>query len=311
MATPGAQRRYARDEQHDADGWRRPDERSREPDPRERDRRDAFDRGLHLPRGRDREIVYDARDRAYTLRGSESHTLATVGAFRVVSAGDLRDHLGRSADPRSSDLRHLREQRLIDTVRVDGRRDVAVVLTDRGLELLEHHRRDRDRDEEPHQEFYAGLRRERELEHDVQVYEAYLSVLERLDARDVEIERVRLDYELKRDYQEWLHERDRDGSGQPNRDAREIERWALEHDLPYFDGHVHFPDLRIDYLEPDGRRGHEHVEVTTLHYRGAHAAAVARSGFTRHRGTSVRLGGAGGRRGGRSGPRGPAEDLLR
>lgn len=31
-------------------------------------------------------------DRAYTMRGSEVRTLATVGAFRVVSSGDLRDH---------------------------------------------------------------------------------------------------------------------------------------------------------------------------------------------------------------------------
>ena len=67
---------------------------------RDRDPRDAFTRGLSLPRGREREIVRD-RDRAYTLRGSESRTLATVGAFRVVSSRDLRDHHDRPADPRS------------------------------------------------------------------------------------------------------------------------------------------------------------------------------------------------------------------
>ena len=46
-----------------------------------------FTRGLDLPRDREREVVYDSRDQAYTLRGSESRTLATVGAFRVVSIG--------------------------------------------------------------------------------------------------------------------------------------------------------------------------------------------------------------------------------
>ena len=51
---------------------------------RERDPRDVFTRELDLPQGREREIVRD-RDREYTLRGSESRTLATVGAFRVVS----------------------------------------------------------------------------------------------------------------------------------------------------------------------------------------------------------------------------------
>jgi hypothetical protein len=74
---------------------------------RDRDPRDTFTRDLKLPRGRERETV---RDREYALRGSESRTLATVGAFRVVSSRDLRDHHDAPANPRSGDLRHLREQ---------------------------------------------------------------------------------------------------------------------------------------------------------------------------------------------------------
>ena len=64
-------------------------ERDRDNDPRE-----VFTRGLNLPRGPEREIVRD-RDREYTLRGSETRTLATVGAFRVVSSRDLRDRRDR------------------------------------------------------------------------------------------------------------------------------------------------------------------------------------------------------------------------
>jgi hypothetical protein len=223
-------------------------ERDRGGRERGRDPRDTFTRSLHPPGGLDRERVLE-RDREYTLRGSETRTLATVGAFRVVSSRHLRDHHDRASDPRGGDLRHLREQGLIDTGRLDGRRDVAVVLTDRGHDLLEHHR---DRDADTRQEFYAGLRRARELEHDVQVYNAFLSVVERLDAREAHIDRIVLDYELKREYQQWLHERDRDRDdydGHPDRDAREIEAWALEHELPYFDERVHFPDLRIEYEE--------------------------------------------------------------
>jgi len=44
---------------------------------RDRDPRGAFRRDLNLPRRHEREIVRD-RDREYTLRGSESRTLATV-----------------------------------------------------------------------------------------------------------------------------------------------------------------------------------------------------------------------------------------
>ena len=62
------------------------------------DPRDAFVDKLDLPRGTDREMVLH-RDREYTLRDSESRTLSIVGAFRVVSSRDLRDHDGQPLDP--------------------------------------------------------------------------------------------------------------------------------------------------------------------------------------------------------------------
>jgi hypothetical protein len=99
----------------------------------------VFARHVDLPRGPERERVRD-RDRTYTLRGSESRTLATVGAFRVVSTCDLRDHDGSRANLRSGDLRHLREQGLIETAREPGYRDHAVALTKAGHSLLERHR---------------------------------------------------------------------------------------------------------------------------------------------------------------------------
>jgi len=321
---PTGQRRGGSDDGRDWDDWRQPeiardrhDEASdlgRGPgdsrqsrgdhhgnDPRDdarwhdRDRgydpRDVFTRHLELPRGREREIVRD-RDREYRLRGSESRTLATVGAFRVVSSRDLRDLHDRPADPRSGDVRHLREQGLVETTRVPGSRDYAVSLTKDGRSLLESHRA---RDGEGSQTFYAGVKRERELEHDVQVYRAFEREAERLEERGARIDRVILDYELKRDYQKWLHERDRDRDdydGHPDREPHEIEEWTREHDLPYFDQHVHFPDVRIEYEDADGRWDHVDVEVVTVHYRGAHGSAAARSGFSCYSGSSARVGGA-------------------
>jgi hypothetical protein len=60
---------------------------------RDRDPRDAFVEGLDLPRGLEREIVVDDRDRTYELNGEDSRTLATVGAFRGVRESDLRELL--------------------------------------------------------------------------------------------------------------------------------------------------------------------------------------------------------------------------
>ena len=285
-----------RDEHVDDDPRRdegRHDERDRDSHDRDDERggndpRDVFTRDLDLPRGPDRELVHD-RDRDYSLNGTESRTLATVGAFRVVSERDLRDGRDRESALRETNLRHLKDHGLIDRVSLDGR-DLAVVLTDRGRELLERHQRSRDH----RQAFYSGADKPRERSHDAQVYRACLQAADRLRERDARILRVELDRELKRDYQRFLQERNRDRSdsdGRPGRDAHEIEEWAREHDLPYFDDSVHFPDLRIEY-ELDGHLRHEDIEVVTANYRGAHATSRGRSGFTCYGSRSGRSGGS-------------------
>jgi DNA-binding MarR family transcriptional regulator len=289
--------------------------RSRGPggDPREakRDPRDVVTRDLELPRGRDRHRIL-MRHETVDLRESELRTLATVGAFRVVPASDLRDHDGRSLRASAGDLRHLRESGLVRTIpHLMGRRTTSLVtLTERGREVLEALRRDTRN--QPSQAFYHGLTKPRELSHDAHVYRAYLRAAERVIARGGQVRRVFLDHELKREYQRFLQaaNRGRRGStGQPLRDQEVIERWAQLHDLPYLDGHVHFPDVRIEYEDRDGRSRVEDVEVETPHYRGAHAAAKARGGFTRFRTAGGRAGG-GSSRG--SAPFDPhhAEDLL-
>jgi len=92
---------------------------------------------------------------------------------------------------------------------------------------------------------------------------------------------VILEQDLTREYQEFLQEHNHnrsDSDGRPGRDENEIRDWACEHDLPYFDDHVHFPDYRIEY-EVDGRELHQDVELFTPHYRGAHAANLGKTGF--------------------------------
>ena len=293
-----------RDEENPRD--RDEDSCHRDRDPRERDAddpRDVFLDGLELPRGPEREIVLDG-DHRYELNSEDSRTLATVGAFRVVAEGDLRDPRDESGGTREPDLRHLRDEGLTQFVRLDSH-ERAVTLTERGRHLLEAHRRDRDDARE--QAFYAGVNRPRELSHDVQVYRAYLREEERLRDGGADVHRVVLEQELKREYQEWLQEPNRgrpDSDGRLDRDARDIEEWAREHDLPYFDDSVHFPDFRIEY-ELRGHDEHEDVEVVTENYRGAHAASVARSGFR-----CYGRGGGSGRSGGRGFDPRVAEDFV-
>ena len=239
------------------------------------DPRGVFLHDLELPDGRERELVHE-RDRDYTLNGSESRTLATVGAFRVVAERDLRDQRDEKCD-----LRQLEKQGLIQRVPLD-QRDRAVTLTRQGRELLEHHR---NASPSHRQAFYAGADRARERTHDTQVYRAYLREAAKLRERDAHILRVQLDRELKREYQRFLQERnrgDRDSDGRPDRTREEVQAWARERDLPYFDEQVHFPDARIEYQDGAGDVRHLDIEVTTEHYRGGHASAACRSGFSIH-----------------------------
>lgn len=282
----------------------------RSPDPRERERkrgepRDVFVDRVSLPRGPEREHIR-FRDRDYTLRGSESRTLASVGAFRVVPTHDLRDKFDKPLDPRHGELWHLRDSGLVETVRLD-RDTSAVTLTKEGRDLLEGSRRDADSPDR--QTFNHGVQKPRELKHDAEVYRAYLEEADRLREEGANIHRVVLENELKAEYQEFLQEPNRardDSDGRPRRDPLEIREWAREHDLPCDDnGHLQFPDVRIEY-DIDGRDHTLDVEVMTPHYRGAHAAAKSGSGFALY--FSNRSGG-----GGRSGGRTPSviEELLR
>jgi hypothetical protein len=277
-----------RDDARDRDGTR--DDRARVYDVHDRDDLDPRDgpaRDLDLPWGEERELVVD-RDRMYELNGEDSRTLAAVGAFRVVPEHDL--------DADRDTLTHLRDEGLVATVDLgDGER--GLTLTREGRELLDAHAPERE--DGASQAFYAGVSRERELEHDSQLYATYRQEEERLrnEHGGLDVRRVVLEQDLKREYQEFLQANNRgraDSDGRPDRDEHEIRDWARDHDLPYFDGQVHFPDYRIEY-EVDGRELHQDVELFTPHYRGAHAASHSKAGF--------RVYVTGGRGGGRSGPR--------
>jgi hypothetical protein len=250
------------------------DERPRAYDERDRDDhdpRDSLMQDLDLPRGEERELVLD-RHRVYELNGEDSRTLAAVGSFRLVPEQDL--------DTDHDTLRHLRDEGLVDTVDLGGD-ERALTLTKEGRDLLDSHTLERDGGTP--QAFHAGVNRPREIEHDSNLYATYRQEEARLrdEHGDLEIRRIILEQDLKREYQEFLQEPNRnrpDSDGRPVRDEKEIRDWARGHDLPYFDGQVHFLDYRIEY-ELDGRERHEDIELFTPHYRGAHAASRSKTGF--------------------------------
>lgn len=275
--------------------------------------RDPLSRGLDLPRGPHREKVR-VRGRDYELSGNDVRVMTKVGAFRVVPANELRTPNPRTPTRPARDLERLREHGLVKTMPyvVGKTRTTLVTLTDRGRDLLEARRSPGNRGAE--QKFYAGISKPRELGHDARVHAAYERAVEKLEGQGARVRRVVLEEELKSDYQRFLQRGNRgrrDSRGEPERDSEAVARWAREHELPYNDGHVQLPDARIEYVERDGRPRVEDIEIVTPHYRGAHAAAKAASGFSQYRAVGARVGGVSGS--GRSGrgvdPR-AAEDLL-
>jgi len=277
------------------------------------DSRDVFSRSLELPRGPTRERVR-IRNHEYRLRGSEVRTLATAGAFRAVPVEELREPTERPSVV-DKDVEHLRELGLVRTLPyvVEQERTTLVTLTERGRSVLEAARRPREN--EPPQAFYAGVANSRELAHDAHIHRAYRDAAERLEADGHRVCRVVLEQELKRDYQAFLQAPNRgkrDSHGRPERDPGEIAQWAREHELPMREGHVQFPDLRIEYEGRDGRRDVQDIEIMTPHYRGAHAASKASAGFTQYRASGARLAGVRGTsRGGRTRDPRLAEELIR
>ena len=200
--------------------------------------------------------------------------------------------------PRSSELRHLREQKLVRTIPIrDGR--ALVVLTEHGRDVLERNRHERE-------QHFTGLQRPRELLHDAKVYQACEREAERLREEDgAIIHIVVFDTELKREYRSSSRAQPRQvRQRRPSRSftltRSRAGRWT---DLPEKDGHVQFPDARIVYEDRDGREQTRDIEVETLNYRGAHASAKASSGFSRHSAAGMRVvgsrgvGGGGSRRG--------------
>jgi hypothetical protein len=194
------------------------DTRPRMYDDRDRDDhdpRDSLTHDLDLLRGDERELVID-RDRVYELNAEDSRTLAAVGTFRVVPEPDLNTE--------HNTLRHLCDEGLVETVDLGGH-ERGVTLTKEGRDLLDSHSLERDGGTE--QAFHAGVRRTREIDHDANLYATFCQEHSRLrdEQPDLEIRRVVLEQDLKREYQEFLQDRNRgrsDSDGRPDRGEDEI-----------------------------------------------------------------------------------------
>lgn len=290
-------------------------QRLKQPDNRREDSRQSRPRAPRrkneptqdLPRERRRPVASDGPRRparaatnivGLELRPEEKNLLRETGRFRVVRTTDLRESLyhGKSS-ALDNDLRYLRDKGLIETSRVNLRRDgrrrsiervEVVTLTREGRSFLI-----KDGDLPKDQKVYAGLVKPREVEHDSQIYCAYRKEAERIESKGGTNLRVKLDYEIKADVQKAIY---RERKADPTRAMPEIkEQVARQFDLPFVGGGIQIPDARIEYDLPrendqdqGSRTGHEDIEVLTAAYHAGHLRSKAQAGFRNYASASDR-----------------------
>lgn len=234
------------------------------------------------------------------LRPEEKQLLREAGRFRVVRTADLREVLyNGKARPLENDLRYLRDKGLVATAHINLRRDgrrrtiervEVVTLTKEGRSLLVH-QGDLPRD----QKIYAGLVKPREVEHDSQIYRAYLKEAQRIEQNGGSNLRVQLDFEIKADVQKAMYA---ERKTNPERGIHDIkEQVARQFDLPFVNGGIQIPDARIEYdlpreaghdIDRGSRTGHEDIEVLTAAYHTGHLRAKAQAGFRNYASASDR-----------------------
>jgi hypothetical protein len=275
-------------------------------------------RSFSLPSGLSRETVR-GRERSYPLRGSECATLVTVGTFRVVFERDLREGPYRGDDTRlRQDVAALTAKGLVQrrTVASDdhGHGMGVLALTREGHALLERCRTSQGTSRPGHQAVHHGWSNPREIIHDASLYRMYQVEAAAIEARGGIIRRVVLDEELKREV-----------FAQANRPAaipagalptslvetrsERLAEAATRLSLPIVNGHVEFPDLRLEYDDPVGGQTRVDLELVSDAYHKGHVAAKQCAGFTLYSagGNAARgirsLGGSNGRGGsGRASP---------
>jgi hypothetical protein len=215
------------------------------------------------------------RDRSYSLRPSEIHALTEVGKFRVVAVEDLAKHAYAGDRSRlDSDLRNLIHQRLV------ARRDTSVfkkesrqvlTLTKEGKRLIRRHGFVLD-----DQAIYSGFVKPKEADHDATLYRLYQKAADEIERKGGKVLRVQLDYELKEKLYRKLGQAQAQGKGQTQRSK---EAFADQFQLPVVHGKVSFPDLRIEYANPELEISRVDLELATGHYHAGHLAEKAGAGF--------------------------------
>jgi len=269
------------DPERDQTGLLKAVERAREFNLVERFRSlDRDDRLREKLRDRSRRLIQYDR-----LSDSQRATLREIGRFRTVSVEDLvRLQYAGDRHAWRQDMAVLASQKLLEQRSVvvamhsktkgkTVRSLTVLALTKAGKNLVR--RCDREA-RESHQAMYAGIVKPREVAHDTAIYRMYQVEAGKIRAQGGRIDRVVLDFELKKRVYAPLVKVQLET---PKEYTRAHARVAQGNGLKVIEGKIRFPDLRIEYETAGGEAARVDLELATEHYRGSHMAAKEKAGF--------------------------------
>jgi hypothetical protein len=219
---------------------------------------------------------YVDRDKTYSLRDSEIHTLSEVGKFRVVATKDLAPFAYNGDGSRmDNDIENLARQGLVRESRIatiEYNPGPVVTLTKEGHKLLS-----RGKVVPSDQAIYHGLKKPKEAIHDADLYRLYHKAADEIEADGGKVLRVKLDYEMKHE----LYSRHARASKDSHRYPEDVQdEVARNYHLHVVDGKIPIPDLRIEYLnENDNEIQRRDLELATEHYHSRAFSEKARAGF--------------------------------
>jgi DNA-binding MarR family transcriptional regulator len=222
-----------------------------------------------------KERAHPTRERSYDLRDSEVQALADIGGFRAINSEDLVQHR-YDGDTRQArrDLKHLLEQGLVQTRTTYPERNVYVGLTREGRRYIQHNR---PPSAASRQVFYHGFVKRREARHDAAIYQLYQRESQRITQAGGKVNRVILDFELKRSINRELAKIHTLPAEEQLSRRQEI---AEAHGLTVVSGKIPLPDLRLEYETPDQEQTKVDLELLSGEYRNGQIADKARAGFT-------------------------------
>jgi hypothetical protein len=201
--------------------------------------------------------------------------MTEIGKFRTINLEDLAKYRYLGMDSRMRrEIDNLASQGLVQTKSVWTGKDhetlKVVTLTKAGKKYL-----DRAGVEGV---LYVGIVKPNEIAHDSAIYRMYQKELERIAKDGGTIQKVTLDYELKKQVYSKLA-KEKPGAPEYKQRQQEI---AAEHGLKVVRGHIQLPDLRIEYKTREGLVEQRDLELATTHYRcgSLGAKAEAASSFT-------------------------------